>query len=182
MLGFSYHDLMARLQYRGPDDAWQRLKEICDWFGAVQEAGGYRKYYAVAGRGTLQGGGTAGGLGLDFEFVESILVPQTLLYGFLGFNPRIDAIELNPRLPTAWPSLTVNGIHWQGHVINVTASSQSLTLDLVASGTGTIRIHPVPGEWAVAGSTEVIGNTGMLWNPADSRQLRLTRARPASAN
>ena len=28
VLGFSYHDLMARLMVDGPDDAWQRLKEV----------------------------------------------------------------------------------------------------------------------------------------------------------
>lgn len=28
VLGFSYFDLMARLQTHGPDDAWARLKQI----------------------------------------------------------------------------------------------------------------------------------------------------------
>ena len=40
VLGFSYHDLMARLKTAGPDDAWQRLRQILDWFDEV--AGGRR--------------------------------------------------------------------------------------------------------------------------------------------
>ena len=64
VFGFSYHDLMARLKVLGPDNAWQRLREIIPWFEEVQAAGGYRKYYDGSREGSLQGGGTAGGLGL----------------------------------------------------------------------------------------------------------------------
>ena len=123
VLGFSYFDLMARLQTKGPDDAWQRLQEILAWFGEVEQAGGYRAYYAVEGRGSLQGGGTAGGLGLDQEFMESVLVPQVMLYGFLGFRPTAESFEIDPKLPTGWPALTVRGIHIHDRVINVTAKA-----------------------------------------------------------
>jgi len=44
VLGFSYHDLMARVKTLGPDNAWGRLQEILRWFDEVQAAGGYRKY------------------------------------------------------------------------------------------------------------------------------------------
>jgi len=88
VLGFSYHDLMSRLKVDGPDDAWKRLEEIIAWFSQVQSAGGYRAYYSQdPSRGILQGGNVPGGLGLDREFFESILVPQVMLYGFLGFEP-----------------------------------------------------------------------------------------------
>ncbi|MCX7002098.1 MAG: hypothetical protein NTV22_02350, partial [bacterium] len=110
VLCFSYHDLMTRLRTRGPDNAWQRLRAITDWLGRVQDEGGYREYYyggTVATRGTLQGGGPAGGLGLDCEFFESVLMPQVLLYGFMGVRPRLDGLVVRPRLPHAWPSLTI---------------------------------------------------------------------------
>jgi hypothetical protein len=64
VLGFSYHDLMARLKMRGPDNVARRLSEIMAWFEEVTKAGGYRAYYNGAREGKLQGGGTAGGLGL----------------------------------------------------------------------------------------------------------------------
>ena len=121
VLGFSYYDIMVRLYVNGPDDAWRRLQEILAWFRDVQAEGGYRPYYAKPGRGTLQGGGPPGGLGLDQEFLESVLVPQVMLYGFLGFRPTPEGFEVNPRLPEAWPSLTITGIHVHDLVIDVTA-------------------------------------------------------------
>src|SRR5205823_312106 len=91
VLGWSYHDLMARIRVLGPDNAACRLREICAWFREVQNAGGYRKYYAAdPKRGTLQGANVAGGLGLDNEFVESVLPPSVMLYGFLGLRPTVD--------------------------------------------------------------------------------------------
>jgi len=120
VLGFSAFDLLARLRARSPDDAADRLDAIVRWFDDVQAAGGYRAYYAAPGRGTLQGGGTAGGLGLDKEFLESILVPQVMLEGFLGFEPGVDDFTVTPRLPASWPSLTVRGIHFHDRVLDVT--------------------------------------------------------------
>ncbi|MEM0927302.1 MAG: hypothetical protein AAGJ83_14755, partial [Planctomycetota bacterium] len=49
VLGFSYFDLMARLQTRGPDEAWSRLRQILEWFADVENEGGYRAYYSEAG-------------------------------------------------------------------------------------------------------------------------------------
>jgi hypothetical protein len=121
VLGFSYFDVMARLKANGPDDAWRRLREILAWFREVQAEGGYRAYYTKPGRGTLQGGGPAGGLGLDQEFMESVLVPQVMLYGFLGFKAGPEGYQIHPRLPKEWPSLTVSGIRFHDRIINVTA-------------------------------------------------------------
>lgn len=121
VLGWSYHDLMARIKTTGPDDAWKRMEAILDWFGQVQAEGGYRAYYGKPGRGSLQGGGTPGGLGLDHEFMESVLVPQVMLYGFLGFRPNGKGFSLAPNLPTDWPSLEATGIHVQTNVLDVTA-------------------------------------------------------------
>lgn len=121
VLGFSFHDLMARLRTNGPDDAWRRLRGILAWFREVQAEGGYRVYYAKPGRGKLQGGGPPGGLGLDREFLESVLVPQVMLHGFLGFQATADGYEVHPRLPKDWPSLTINGIRFHDCVLNITA-------------------------------------------------------------
>jgi hypothetical protein len=121
VLGFSFHDVMARLKTHGPDDAWKRLREILAWFREVQAEGGYRAYYTKPGRGTLQGGGPAGGLGIDQEFLESVLVPQVMLHGFLGFQATADGYELHPRLPKDWPSLTISGIRFQDRVLTLTA-------------------------------------------------------------
>jgi hypothetical protein len=123
VLGWSYYDLMARLKTAGPDDAWARLAEIVKWFGETQAEGGYRTYYGKdPARGSMQGAGAPGGLGLDKEFFESVLVPQVMLYGFLGFRPTEDGFFIEPRLPSTWPELTVTRIHLHDCVLDVRAT------------------------------------------------------------
>ena len=149
VLGFSYHDLMSLLMTDGPDDAWQRLKEILTWFDETQAAGGYRAYYQDPTRGTMQGGNVAGGLGLDKEFFESILVPQVMLYGFLGFRPLADGFAVNPCLPKDWPELTITRIHLHGHVFDITARDQTVTV----TGTGRANeplIAELPPGWQLS--------------------------------
>jgi hypothetical protein len=133
VLGFSFHDLMGRLEVNGPDDAWRRLQEILAWFSEVQKEGGYRNYYrpeTKATRGTLQGGGPPGGLGIDAEFWESILLPQIMTEGFLGLGVEGGRLHLNPRLPGDWPSLTVTDIQYRDWTLAITATKHSISLDL----------------------------------------------------
>ncbi len=154
VLGFSYDDLMARLRVYGPDNAWERLKEIIEWYGEVKAEGGVRAYYAKPGRGSLQGGGTAGGLGIDKEFFESVLMPQVMLYGFMGFEPRMDGFALSPRLPTDWPSLQLTDVSFQGGTYDFYAEKGRVSLTM-KSGTprplavylnGRKQIHVKPGS------------------------------------
>ncbi len=126
VLGFSYFDLMARLRTLGPNDAWTRLSEILAWFDEVQAEGGYRAYYRKPDRGTLQGGGPPGGLGLDAEFFESLLVPQVVLDGFLGFEPEPGGFAIAPQLPTGWPSLAVTRVAVQDVVLDLEATPTAI--------------------------------------------------------
>lgn len=146
VLGWSYYDMMARLATAGPDAAAARLAEITEWFDEVQAAGGYRAYYgADPARGTLQGGNVPGGLGIDKEFHESILVSQVMLYGFLGFRPTVDGFAVAPRLPGGWPELTVTRVHLHEHVLDITATSDG-GLKIAGSGPANeaIRIDAPP--------------------------------------
>lgn len=148
VLGWSFHDLMARLMTAGPDAAAERLRAICSWFDETQAGGGYRAYYSDPTRGTLQGGNVPGGLGLDREFFESILVPQVMLYGFLGFQPTADGCRIVPRLPADWPSLTITRIHLHDHVIDVSASGQAVEMvDHTPQGSS-LRVV-VPSGWTL---------------------------------
>jgi len=152
VLGFSYHDLMSRLEVLGPDDAWARLREIAAWFNEVRAAGGYRSYYKEVPGVTLQGGGTAGGLGLDNEFFESVLVPQVMLDGFLGFAPEPDGFRLDPRLPEDWPSLTIDRIRWRGLALEITAERESITVRTTGAAEHPAWIRLPPG-WSPSGFT-----------------------------
>jgi hypothetical protein len=157
-LAWSFHDLMSRIHVLGPDDAWQRLQAIANWFAEVQAAGGYRAYYsqtypAHPERGTLQGGGTVGGLGLDVEFVESVLVSHAMLEGFMGFRPLYDGFELRPCLPKAWPNFTITRIHYRQAVLDITATDNSLNIRNRGRTEGPIRMYLAPGRWRV-GATD----------------------------
>ncbi|MEO6004020.1 MAG: hypothetical protein ABIZ04_14020 [Opitutus sp.] len=131
VLGWSYMDLSSRLKVDGPDNAWARLNEITTWFDEVQAGGGYREYYKKQGA-ALQGDGAAGGLGMDREFFESLLVPQIMLRGFLGFTPTATGCRIEPRLPTAFPSLTIDRIAVKGLILQVTASKDELLVRKVS--------------------------------------------------
>ena len=147
VLGFSYHDLMARLNVLGPDNAWLRLQKILEWFDEVQAAGGYRKYYDGSREGSLQGGGAPGGLGLDHEFFESALVPQTMLNGFLGFAPRADGFKLDPRLPADWPELSLDQIRFQGLVLRVHAAKNHIEIRKQGTTDEPMFVHLPRGSW-----------------------------------
>jgi hypothetical protein len=146
VLGFSYHDLMGRLKVDGPDDAWQRLKEITAWFDETQAAGGYREYYKDPSRGSMQGGNVAGGLGLDKEFFESILLPQVMIYGFLGLHPTADGLSLAPRLPKEWPELTISRIHLHDAVLNITVRGKEIAFES-SKQSGDPLILDLPSGW-----------------------------------
>jgi len=147
VLGWSYHDLMARLRVLGADNAWQRLIEVIKWFDDIQAAGGYRKYYDGSCEGTLQGGGTAGGLGLDSEFFESVLVPQVMLDGFMGFSARSDGFELNPRIPSSWPELKIDRIRWQDCILTIRIVADSIEITNESSSDETCKIRLPQGRW-----------------------------------
>ena len=152
VLGFSYHDLMTRLSVDGPDDVWARLQEMLAWFDETQAAGGYRAYYKDGSRGSMQGGNVAGGLGLDKEFFESILVPQVMLYGFLGMRPTAGGFALNPRLPRSWPELAINRVHLKDHVLKITVGKGLVRLESSKHSTEEM-ILDLPSPWTITNAT-----------------------------
>jgi hypothetical protein len=194
VLGFSYHDLMARLKTLGPDNAWKRLQEIIRWFDEVQAAGGYRKYYNGSREGSLQGGGTAGGLGLEMEFFESAMVPQVVLNGFLGFAPRADGFKLDPRLPTSWPELVVDHIRFQNLTLRIRATRDAIEIFKEGAAPEPVFLRLPEGEWKAGllgkdGSRlrdarlrkrESDGAWPLDWGDAAAVRLVKTRAAPAN--
>ena len=171
VLGFSYHDLMARLKVLGPDDAWTRLREIITWYREVQAAGGPRTYYKSA-EGTLQGGGTAGGLGIDREFYESVMVPHVILQGFLGFKPTPTGARIMPRLPSQWPEVTVDRIHFHDRVVRIRATTDMIEMMCITGiGDGLLDITLPPGEWTM----ELLGSD----NPAAHSYPAVDKTSPA---
>lgn len=146
VLGFTYHDLMSRIRVMGPDNAWGRLREIIEWFDDVISVGTYRDYYEQA-EGTLQGGGTAGGLGLDHEFFESVLVTQVMLEGFLGFQPTGDGFRIEPHLPSDWPGIAIDRIHLHDMILRIVATPESIEVRREGGGSEPLSVYLPQGEW-----------------------------------
>lgn len=105
VITWSYHDLIARVQERGVEDAFGRLKEINAWYDKVASYGGeginfYREYYDRQDVVTVQGSGNEGGAGLDSEFLEASLMYAAIPYGFFGFDAtEADIIGFTHNLP-----------------------------------------------------------------------------------
>jgi hypothetical protein len=124
VLGFSFYDIMSRIKTLGADNAWKRLMEIRAWDEEVAAYGGYRKYYKDGKGGTtLQGGGTAGGVGIDFEFTESSMLSAVVPLGFMGIQPDGDVLNIEPNLPQACPEMTVRNLLYHGIPLDITVSS-----------------------------------------------------------
>ena len=60
------------------------------------------------------------GAALDFE-TTAVGREGGFAGAVLGFQPTADGYEVNPRLPKAWPSLKVSGIHFHDQVLEITA-------------------------------------------------------------
>ncbi|MBC7330701.1 hypothetical protein H5T88_10165 [bacterium] len=166
VLGFTFYDLWGRLKILGPDNAWQRLCEILDWEKEVWSEGGYREYYKDGKRGTtLQGGGTCGGIGIDFEFYESSLLPSIVVYGFLGINPQGDELQINPSLPKACPEMGISNLLYNGVRLDVKASEERIAIHLKERPLKGIKVA-LEGEWRLSpggqkGSRFIINEPGV---------------------
>lgn len=168
VLGFSFYDLWARLRVLGPDDAWQRLTEVLAWEKEVQAGGGYRAYFADGKQGTtLQGGGTAGGIGIDAEFYESSLLPSIAVYGFLGLEPRADALVIHPSLPAACPEMGVSNVLYRGALLNVKAGPGEITVEAKLQPDAALTVE-APAGWRCEGAPEA-GNSFCFVNSGSCR-------------
>ena len=148
VLGFTFYDLMARVKVLGPDNAYERLQEILAWEKEVHSAGGYRAYYkAGKHEASLQGCGTAGGLGIDCEFYESSLLPSVVVYGFMGLDAAaFDRLTIQPCLPAACPRMSVENLLYHSVLMDVQVSQKQIVVTIKQEPLDAIRIE-LPGNW-----------------------------------
>ena len=105
----SFYDIMSRIKVNGKDDAFARLTAIQEWYKEIYDYyvandgsdpyDFYRYYYDNKGI-QCQGMGTAGAVGLDREFLESVLPMASVAYGFFGID-SVDGktLQVAPELP-----------------------------------------------------------------------------------
>jgi len=103
----------------------------------------YRAYYqAHPEAGTLQGGGTAGGLGLDEEFVESALVAGAWVKAWLGVEAlAADLLRIAPSLPAALTEMGARHIVYRGSVLQLRVAHGEIDLrGSSIGGAGRVRL------------------------------------------
>ena len=147
----TFFDVKGRLQYGDADGAWRVWRRMLDHHQEVLAHGGrghrfYRDYYeADASRGILQGGGSPGGLGLDEEFVESLLTPTAWVTAWLGIAaPEPGVLEIAPTLPDALDEMGVRNVIYRGNRLDIRVERGVIDLtgsSLPAPEAGMLRLH-----------------------------------------
>jgi hypothetical protein len=134
----SLFDLMLRTSTGDQaqiDSAFERTKEIRQWFLDVKAAGGegtefYRKYYeGHPERGRLQSP-MPGGLGLDHEFLsDGSLGTEFLFYAFLGIDTNEDnVLSICPAVPSQLDKIGVTNVFYRGNHLTVEAGRYYVSL------------------------------------------------------
>jgi hypothetical protein len=171
VLGFSFYDLWARLKVYSPDDAWSRLSGLLDWEKEVIDFGGYREYYKDGNHGsTLQGGGTAGGIGVDCEFFESSLPPTIVVKGFLGLEPNGTALTIHPQLPKQCPEMKTTNLLYHNVPLDVAAGENWIEVTLHTVPQEPVQIS-LDGDWNLA----MNGTTGAHFLLNEARMYRFEK-------
>ncbi|MBQ0106241.1 MAG: hypothetical protein KBT47_09465 [Armatimonadetes bacterium] len=124
----SFNDMMSRIKVYGADNAWERFKGILDWYSDIEKAGGYRQYYDNYPENNMQGSGEAGGIGIDMEFVESIITPYTIVEGFLGYKATVQGFDIKPNLPKEWDSVEIDNIYFRNISLDIIAKRDKISV------------------------------------------------------
>jgi hypothetical protein len=79
--------------------------------------------------------------------MESVLAPQVMLYGFLGFQPQLDGFTLHPRLPRDWPELAISRIHYHRQILDVRVSAGEIRIASTGGYRGPVTCFLPRGNW-----------------------------------
>lgn len=139
---WSYYDLMARKTAYGADDTFARLKNIQTWYEKVLEAGGegvnfYNDYYMYLDDGTgvwilQQSTGSNGAIGLDTEFLESIMLINVIPNAFFGMSAtEYNVLSLTNELPSALNWLKIDNLLYGGVRYSARLDRNTITIDKI---------------------------------------------------
>lgn len=146
----SYYDMMARIESRGIEDAYQRLKGIRDWYLKVYEYSKqngydgttfYRGYYEVGQGINLQGGNTAGSLGLDTEFLENAIVYSVVPFGFFNLEGvGVKNLSVSPSIPQELTFWRMENLMYNGVRYDLEAGKDYIILESVRGNTSNMKL------------------------------------------
>ena len=139
-IAWSYYDLVARAKVLGADNAYERLQEIQSWYEKVKAQAGagydfYSGYYdaleAESGKGlyVLQQSPTAGPIGLDAEFIESVILIKAIPEAFFGMESEgNNSITFTNNLPSALDTFQMDNLRFDGATYSLKGTENSLEI------------------------------------------------------
>ena len=139
-IAWSYYDLVARAKVLGADNAYKRLQEIQSWYEKVKAQAGagydfYSGYYdaleAESGKGlyVLQQSPTAGPIGLDAEFIESVILIKAIPEAFFGMESEgNNSITFTNNLPSALDTFQMDNLRFDGATYSLKGTENSLEI------------------------------------------------------
>ena len=119
----THDDIVARSLVLGPDNAWDRMTAVLDWYEAAMNAGGFRAYYDALNI-EMQGCGTGGSVLVDCEgAVEGALAPVAFLDAFVGLTHQgQNGLRVAPRIPSQLDYVGIRRFFYKDHFYDVRAS------------------------------------------------------------
>ena len=152
-IAWSYYDLVAREAVLGKENAYKRLQEIQAWYEKVLEntdgdgwdfyGGYYEKLAAEAEEKTLEDDYSeygiwniqdserkgAGALGLDAEFIESVIFIKALPDAFFGMETNgYDNISFQNNLPSKLKTFQIDNMKFGNCIYSICATADSLEI------------------------------------------------------
>ena len=141
ILFVSYYDILAKAQVYGADVAYSRLNEIMAWFSDVKaafdasgetDAGNFFIPYYETHKGTLQGKGEEGALGLHAEFVENAILYATVPNVFFGLDTYYGeyglVMKVAPSLPEEISTWKMEQLRYAGLTFDLAVGNDFVVL------------------------------------------------------
>lgn len=167
----TFYDLMSRMQTYGADNAYSRLKKIEEWYHDVYDyyvsSDNYNKHpdrfywdYYCRGewenpedrtyipqngiKGTLERKDGGGILGIDGEFLESILPIAAIPYGFFGVNSlNGNTLQVQPNLPGDLDYWGIENLAYCGVKYDLTIFDNAVRIDSVRGDAAGVDVQVV---------------------------------------
>ena len=136
-LHLTYYDLAAQAVV-SPQGAFDRLKDIQTWYEKVKAAGGegqnfYRAYYDQQLIG-VEGGGSSGVIGVDYEFLEAALLLSAMPDVFFGLSAGWDGtLTVEPLSFEGLDWWTMENLTFGGNYYDLTISKYFIQISSVTA-------------------------------------------------
>jgi hypothetical protein len=154
----TFYDLMSRIQTYGADDAYNRLTTIKNWYKDVYdwyvESDNYNThpdrfywdYYCKGAwenpenktyipqngiKGTQERNDGGGIVGIDGEFLESLLMISAVPYGFFGIDSLGSTLQIAPQLPAALDYWGMENLAFNGVKYDITMFDNAVMINSV---------------------------------------------------